>query len=188
MVRSKASILTASQRQYLLDGTKLSEDEPVSNPYEYNKEIRQRLSHTLMDLGLLFREMDEAELREVFGENFSEIEGVTDNNGGEYDYCRECEDFVESTNHNCANQEYGPHWYSSGPGAFAFLAWALNVADDPIYPPYSESQPAFEHFEQLVGIGISKYLTEKHNLLANVSVSIELSDVDRVDELYPEND
>ncbi len=66
-----------------------------------------------------------------------------------------------------------------------FLTWALNVDDEMIYPPYQANQPAFDNLSDALEDGVSKYLAEKHNLVAGVSVSIELSDVDRLEELYP---
>lgn len=186
MPRDQASILTESQRQYLHDGTKLEDDEQVSNPYEYDAGIRKRLSQTLLDLDQLFRQLEQDELRKVFSMEFASAKGVKSDDESVCDwYCKDCGEYVESVNHDCPEAEIDPHWYSAAPGAFAFLAWALNVTDEPLYPPYDEHQPAFDNFTEFAELGISKYLNEKHNLFANVSVSVELSDVERVDELYP---
>lgn len=189
MPREQASILTQSQRQYLIDGTTIGGSDRVSNPHEYNKGIRRRLSHSLEDLGLLFRELDGEELRKVFSEPFAPVKGLRDKDGEDQGwYCGECEEYVEAVNHDCEGDYSDSHWYATGPGAFAFLVWALNVNDEPMYPPYEEPQPAFDNFIEHAEIGIADYLTEKHNLTANVNVSIELSDVDRLDQLYSDDE
>lgn len=189
MPRDQASILTESQRQYLHDGTRLKDDQEVSNAYEYNAGIRKRLSQTLLDLELLFNELEEDELRKVFSTDFASLKGLEPDDENVCDwYCEDCGEYVESIKHDCPEGETDPHWFSAAPGAFAFLSWALNITDEPLYPPYDKHQPAFDNFTESAELGISKYLNEKHNLHANVSVSVELSDVERVDELYPEGE
>jgi len=186
MSNGQASILTESQRQYVKDGTKLSGG-PVSNASEYDKNIRKRLARALIDMRILYENLEQDELREVFSKRYAETEELRDNKGESHGwYCSDCDEHVESINHDCPAREYESNWYSTAPGAFAFLAWALNVGDDPIYPPYQEAQPALENFSNFAEQGISDYLLDKHNLSANVTVSIEISDVDRADELYPE--
>jgi hypothetical protein len=180
---SQASLLTESQRQYLRDGTTL-DGEPVSNPHEYDRNIRKRVAQALFDLNILFNEWDPEELRKVFSKRYSSVEFKTDDTGEEYPYCEVCEKYVDSVQHDCQKEREFSNWYSTSPGAFAFFTWALNVTDDPLYPPYETHQPAFNELTEAIERGISKCLTEKHDLVANVSVSIELSDVDRIDELY----
>lgn len=187
MSESQASILTESQRKYLRDGTKLDGGE-ISNPYEYDKNIRKRVSRSLFDLLILFKHWEQDELRDVFSKPFAEISYHEGSNGEENPYCNACGEYVESVNHDCPARKQEADWYATAPGAFAFLTWALNVDDEMIYPPYEANQPAFDNFSDALEDGVSKYLAEKHNLVAGVSVSIELSDVDRLEELYPSED
>jgi hypothetical protein len=183
MAEDQASLLTESQRKYLKNGKTLGGD-PVSNPYEYNTNIRKRLSRVLFDLNILFKQLDENELRRVFAEQFASVQfsSIKEQSDTEELYCNACDEYVESVSHDCT---YRSLWYSTAPGAFAFLIWALNVNDESIFPPYNEYQPAFENFIKNAESGIEKYLVEKHDLTANASVSIELSDVTRIDEKYP---
>ena len=184
MSNGQASILTEAQRQYLRDGNTLS-GEPVSNPSEYDNNIRKRLARTLFDLNVLYENLDEEELRKVFARPMASMRGLEDTDGESYGwYCRGCGEYVESANHECEAVNEDPVWNATGPKAFSFLAWALNVDDEPIYPPYDKAQPAFENFTELTEEGIRKYLWDKHNLTANVSVSIELTDVERIEEAY----
>lgn len=178
---TQASLLTESQREYLRNGTKLDGGE-VSNPYEYDKGIRKRLARLLMDMGTLFDELDGEELRKVFSEPYAPI---TIGSNGDMK-CDHCGEYVDAVDHDCRAEDWNPNWYATAPRAMAFLVWALNVDDEPPYPPFQEQQPAFGDFVEALERGVEKYLSEKHNLLATVDVQINLQDVDRVDELYEE--
>ena len=185
MSQEQASILTEAQRQYLNDGTNLSGD-PVSNPYEYDKNIKKRLARILLDLSILYENLEQEDLRDVFAEGIAELQEAESNEQGETSlwYCNDCGEYTESVNHNCSGKQYDPHWYAAAPSAFAFFVWALNINDEPIYPPYDKPQPAFERLEEALEKGMAKYLSDKQNLVANVSISIDLEDVDRIEELY----
>lgn len=155
------AILTDSQLEYLK-----GEKEP-KNTREYDRRIRERLNYGLLDLNLLFEYLPADELRKVFGAEFEPRTGPHDGLHG---------------------TEPGAKFASSCvPGAIAFLAWALNADDRPIYPPFSDKQPAFEDFIQHVETGIQKYLHEKQGLSASVDVTIELNNVDRRDDLLEES-
>lgn len=179
MTRGKASLLTASHRQYLIDGTLLSKDKPPKNTWEYEKQIRKRLAHLLADMGLLFDNLEQEQLRQVFSEPLASVE--ESNNQA---YCSECDDFIETVNHDCDGTEYDSRWGAHGKDGFAFLAWALNATDEPLHPPYDAHQPAFENFVEFAEKGLEDYILEKHDKTADVSINIELSNVDRAEELY----
>lgn len=156
------AILTDSQLEYLK-----GEKEP-KNTREYDRRIRERLNFGLLDLNLLFEYLPADELRKVFGAEFEPRSDPRDELHG---------------------NEPGAKFASScAPGAIAFLLWAMNADDLPIYPPFSETQPAFEDFIRHVETGIQKYLQEKKGLSARVNVSIELDNVDRYGELFEESE
>lgn len=149
--RKQASVLTDSQLRYL-EGS----NEPA-RPRKYDRRIRNRIHMGLLDLNLLFRYLEEDELRKVFGPHFAadEVELLQDR-----------------------DEKIGPA-RAAVPGAIAFLAWALDLDDAPILPPFDETQPAFQNLTTAIEKAVHKYLHRKKGILAQVDVDIELSDVDR---------
>lgn len=141
-------------------------EEPAPNRSLYNKRVRRRIEYALVDLATLFEHLREEERRKIFGPHYGEIGDPAVTYG----------QLSEGQDQPSTDGSYAPAYL---PKAFAFFVWALNVNDDLIYPPFDERQPAFEGFEKVAAEGVKEYLFEKHDLLANVDVSIELDNVDR---------
>lgn len=156
------AILTQRQLDYL-DPT---DDHSPKNEREYNKRIRERIEYGLLDLNLLFKYLDEDELRKVFGTRYAEPLEAQEEAAGELPTASPTPTYV--------------------PGAIAFMLWGLNFDDKPLYPPFESEQPAFTEFKRAVEKGIRQYLREKKGLQANVNVEIELSDVRRTEDLMDE--
>jgi hypothetical protein len=157
--KKQASILTDSHLKFLSG----EREKPPSNPSKYRGRIRDRIEHGIVDMGYLFDYLSEEELRKVFGPNYA---GPI-----------QPHDSIQEGSRG----EYGGIAPAAMPGALAFLVRGMSINDEPILPPFDEPQPAFEPFINALEYGISKYLSEKRGISADVSVRIELDNVERYD-------
>lgn len=147
-----AAILTNAQREYL-NGEK---DYSPSVERQVKRRIRERIEQGMVDFTTLFCELDQEEVRKVFGTNTAHPITEVDEVQGD----------IPNT----------PTTGGSVPMAIAFFLRGLNYGDKPIHEgldEIGEQQPAFDHFTEAVEFGVDQYIKEK-GYTANVNVSIEL--------------
>ena len=160
--RDTASILTDSQRAYLK-----GEKEP-QNPRNYDKRIRDRITAAMGDFAVLFENLPDDELAKIFGSSTGEqiTEAEIQQNGPPE-----------------GSEAFGNSFF-----AFAFLARALNLENERVYPKLAElgeRQIAFQYFIEQAELGIDAYLREYHRQDVSVSVSI---DIESAEDYFPEHD
>jgi len=148
--RKQASILTDSQLKFLA-----GESDP-SNKSQTRARIRERIAQGLVDFSYLFRYLDEGELRQLFGPQYTEERwqargGDTEGPGKE-------------------RKAPGPAARPAVPDALAFLAWGMYLYDEP--------NPGLGSFREDLEVGLSKFLSEKVGMSATVSVDIEVENVE----------
>jgi len=153
-----ASILTSTQREYVT-----GEREP-SNTRVFEKRVRDRIEAGMIDMTLLSSSYDNTQIRRGFEGFAPEI--------SKYD---ETQDKIPT----------GGQGGAFAPGAIAFLIAGLNKGEpiDPIIENKDGGeQPALSEFRKAVEQGVQNYLAENSRYLADVSVSIELDNMDHVDD------
>lgn len=182
-----AALLTNTQRDYLKG------EKSVTPSYERNlrDNIHDRIEATMGDFVTLFCELDQEDVQEAFdiskfatqigvdSEKMSnELEKVTDPNKIDKE---SVEEDVPQPRGTAAN----------APAVIAFLLRGLNEEEQPIYEFFEgmdEPQPAFRRFTEVVEQGISMYLQQETNYAASVSVSIDLENLEPIDELIENPD
>jgi len=134
------AILTNAQRQYL----KGEKDYRPSVERQVKRRIRNRMEQGVADFTTLFSELEQEEVRKVFGTDTAQPVSAVD----------EAKDETPSS----------PTTAGSVPMAMAFFLRGLNYGDKPIHKgldEIGEQQPAFDHFAEAIEFGVSQYIKKK---------------------------
>ena len=153
-----ASILTPSQREYVA-----GQSEP-SNTRAYEQRIRNRIEAGLFDMAILSANYDSSQIQRAFNASAQPISKFDETQG---------------------KISTGGQGATAAPGTIAFLIEGLNKGEpiDPIIENKDGGeQPALSEFRKAVEQGVQNYLAENSRYLADVSVSIELNNMDHVDD------
>jgi len=162
-----AAVLTTAQREYL-QGKK--EYRP-SVERQVRQRIRDRVEQGTADFTTLFGALDTQEVRQIFGSNIAQP--------------------IERHQEERNNIPSERNTAASVPPAIAFFLKGLDYSDDPIYESLEdtpEPQPAFAEFTRALEQAISMYVAQEKNYTANVSVDIELNELEPTDELFNDPD
>ena len=161
-----AAVLTNAQREYL-QGKK---DYRPSVERQVRKRIRDRVEQGTADFTTLLNYLDGKEVQQIFGSaSAKKIEKHQEARGD-----------VPTDRKTAA----------SVPVAIAFFMKGLDDSDAPIYEAIEdmpEGQPAFKRFRRALEQAIGMYIKQEKNYIADVSVNIELNDLQPADELFDES-
>lgn len=159
-------ILTEKQREYLKLGTDERLDKySRQQRYRLRKNIQQRVRNGLLDFDVLFRNLDDDDLAEMFKTEIERSDVPIDT-------------LLAHTPREIKNEAA-----TIGiPPALAFFARVENTDGKPVVPGL-ESQPAFVDFTRSLEKGLQRYIAQSHRLHAEVSVSIEVTDAEPVADL-----
>jgi hypothetical protein len=155
--RPTHAILTESQRK-LLRGDK--DDLSEAAVRSAKSRIRERIEQSLLDLRLLFLELDNDDIANIF-------------------------DTAEETTPVGKDEEVLLHSPASGylPSALAFFVRASNPEDADVYEQLGAEQPAFAEFFNSVERAVERYLAAEKHLDADVTVNLTLKNVRPAEEL-----
>lgn len=186
MTERGRGILTEKQREYLeLNKAERREEYSRQQRYRLRKNIRQRARDGLLDFDLLFRGLTDDDMAEIFQTEAEQP--IVDT---EVRASTETEDIeIEGeTPAGIASEPPVPEQIRNEAAvigvrsAIAFLARVENLKGDPIVPGLT-SQPALARFRRSVEEGVRRYIAQSHQLSADVSVSINVNDLQPVDEV-----
>lgn len=167
------AVLTDSQRDILRGEAEEASDATV---YSARYRIRDRLRASLADLGLLFAEVDQTDLQQVFdfGEYLYDPIDEDEENALADDLADSAEDVAS------------PPAPVHLPGALAFFIRAANHEDNDVYEELGGHGPGLKDFTRAVEKGFEKYLAAEKRLAADVSVTVEFEDTRPMEELQME--
>jgi hypothetical protein len=164
-------VLTDSQRDILRGEAEEASDATV---YSARYRIRDRLRASLADFGLLFTQLDQTDLQQVFDfENYL------------YDPTDEDEENaieIDRSTEGVPTPAAPVHL----PSALAFFIRAANHEDNDVYEELGGHGPGLKDFTLAVERGFEKYLAAEKRLAADVSVTVEFGDMRPVEELQAE--
>jgi hypothetical protein len=165
------ALLTDSQRDILRGDTEEASDATV---YSARYRIRDRLRASLADLRLLFAELDQTDLQQVFDfENY-----LYDPPDNDVDDAME----IDSAAADVPSLAAPVHL----PSALAFFIRAANHEDHDVYEELGGHGPGLKDFTFAVEEAFEDYLAAEKQLAANVSVTAEFEDTRPMEELRAE--